>query len=204
MKHQRKIRVFIYPFFRKIDATTEVKTWFPLNVTEAYQYLPVIKNFRVPSLSPFYANFVNEKGDLIVVTCYYQKKGFKDPKKYRSQFHRWNTYKYISQEKELFRWHGMPSYVYPKYRKAGLKKYYHKLARRRRLRDILYDYQDLCTYQQTGWREEDCWACPCGNYIEDGLHCRECGREPPWGCPCEMCQHPDLDDEYYDDYISYW
>lgn len=35
--------------------------------------------------------------------------------------------------------------------------------------------------------EEDCWLCPCGDFIEDGMHC-DCGREPPWGCPCNSCQ----------------
>lgn len=40
--------------------------------------------------------------------------------------------------------------------------------------------------------DDDCWMCPCGDFIEDGMHC-ECGREPPWGCPCSECQggeHP--------------
>lgn len=40
------------------------------------------------------------------------------------------------------------------------------------------------------------WLCDCGAYIEDGMHCRNCGREPPWGCPCERCQDggdPDTD-----------
>lgn len=32
------------------------------------------------------------------------------------------------------------------------------------------------------------WLCNCGNYIEDGLHCEDCGASPPWGCPCSGCQ----------------
>lgn len=34
----------------------------------------------------------------------------------------------------------------------------------------------------------DCWTCACGSEIDDGLHCDECGAEPPWGCPCGWCQ----------------
>jgi hypothetical protein len=28
------------------------------------------------------------------------------------------------------------------------------------------------------------WLCPCGHYQEDGGHCSDCGKEPPWGCDC--------------------
>lgn len=40
----------------------------------------------------------------------------------------------------------------------------------------------------------DSWLCICGRFIEDGCHCPDCGREPPWGCPCSQCQMG-LDDE---------
>ena len=39
--------------------------------------------------------------------------------------------------------------------------------------------------------DENAWLCDCGNYITDGCHCPLCGREPPWGCPCDDCQNPD-------------
>lgn len=45
--------------------------------------------------------------------------------------------------------------------------------------------------------ESDAWLCDCGHYQDDGLHCDVCGREPPWGCPCEACQSPDDDDEEF-------
>jgi hypothetical protein len=32
------------------------------------------------------------------------------------------------------------------------------------------------------------WLCVCGHYQDDGFHCDECGREPPWGCDCSFCQ----------------
>jgi hypothetical protein len=41
----------------------------------------------------------------------------------------------------------------------------------------------------------DDWLCSCGNYIEDGLHCPRCRREPPWGCPCAFCQDPGAEEE---------
>lgn len=47
--------------------------------------------------------------------------------------------------------------------------------------------------------DSECFVCPCGNYIEDGYHCENCGAEPPWGCPCSFCQ--DGDDEV--DVVSY-
>lgn len=42
------------------------------------------------------------------------------------------------------------------------------------------------------------WICACGDYTEDGSHCLTCGRQPPWGCPCDGCQSPDPED--HDDY----
>jgi hypothetical protein len=44
---------------------------------------------------------------------------------------------------------------------------------------------------------DECWECPCGNYIEDGMHCPDCGKQPPWGCPCEQCQSPNKDEPNY-------
>lgn len=55
-------------------------------------------------------------------------------------------------------------------------------------------------------RSRNSWLCDCGNWIEDGLHCEMCGREPPWGCPCSWCQDRygdedgDFDDGYPDDF----
>lgn len=37
----------------------------------------------------------------------------------------------------------------------------------------------------------DSWYCNCGYYSEDGFHCPICRAEPPWGCPCSMCESPD-------------
>lgn len=60
--------------------------------------------------------------------------------------------------------------------------------------DLLEDANDI---------EDDLdnhWLCECGNYIEDGCHCRMCQREPPWGCPCSWCQderHYQPEDDYY-------
>lgn len=42
------------------------------------------------------------------------------------------------------------------------------------------------------------WVCFCGNAIEDGLHCRACGKEPPWGCDCS--QHGEEADDYDEPY----
>lgn len=50
--------------------------------------------------------------------------------------------------------------------------------------------------------ESDCWLCACGNYIEDGLHCGLCGAEPPWGCPCSVCQEGEVEEDesaYFDE-----
>lgn len=38
------------------------------------------------------------------------------------------------------------------------------------------------------WVESGSWLSVCGHYIEDGLHCPDCGEEPPWGCPCDICE----------------
>lgn len=46
--------------------------------------------------------------------------------------------------------------------------------------------------------ESECWLCPCGNYITNGLHCPNDGIEPPWGCPCSTCQNGDDEDSYLD------
>lgn len=45
------------------------------------------------------------------------------------------------------------------------------------------------------------WLCDCGNFIENGLHCPACGREPPWGCDCTACDdRASEDDDWADDY----
>jgi hypothetical protein len=43
------------------------------------------------------------------------------------------------------------------------------------------------------------WLCRCGNWQDDGLHCDHCGKEPPWGCDCGMCNDPaeELEEDYY-------
>lgn len=38
------------------------------------------------------------------------------------------------------------------------------------------------------------WLCRAGHRHEDGLHCATTGEEPPWGCPCAMCQNGDDED----------
>lgn len=48
------------------------------------------------------------------------------------------------------------------------------------------------------------WLCMCGNYIEDGLHCDECGGEPPWGCDCSMHDAEDEDDFSYSDLEDFY
>lgn len=52
-----------------------------------------------------------------------------------------------------------------------------------------------------------CWLCPCGEWIEDGRHCPDCLRQPPWGCPCMACEGEndgDTDEEDADvDFIDY-
>lgn len=40
------------------------------------------------------------------------------------------------------------------------------------------------------------WMCRCGHWEESCLHCSVCGSQPPWGCPCELCQYSD--DPNYD------
>ncbi|KPL06997.1 hypothetical protein AMJ85_09895 [candidate division BRC1 bacterium SM23_51] len=48
---------------------------------------------------------------------------------------------------------------------------------------------------------EEGWLCGCGNWIDDGLHCPNCGCEPPWGCPCDA--HDEDDDEWEPDSFEY-
>ncbi len=42
---------------------------------------------------------------------------------------------------------------------------------------------------------DQAWLCTCGHYQEDGLHCRVCQREPPWGCDCSFCHDKALEAE---------
>lgn len=39
------------------------------------------------------------------------------------------------------------------------------------------------------------WLCSCGHYEESGLHCTQCGAQPPWGCGCSDCQDQDVSDD---------
>lgn len=47
------------------------------------------------------------------------------------------------------------------------------------------------------------WLCICGHWQDDDFHCSVCGGEPPWGCPCDMCQSAGWDDEF-DGYDPNW
>lgn len=63
----------------------------------------------------------------------------------------------------------------------------------------------LCDIENQHDDDWQSWLCECGAYIEDGMHCRGCGREPPWGCPCERCQDGgEIEDDYDEapDYIG--
>lgn len=44
----------------------------------------------------------------------------------------------------------------------------------------------------------EAWLCACG-HVHDGLHCPETGQQPPWGCPCSVCQdgEPEQDETAY-------
>jgi hypothetical protein len=46
------------------------------------------------------------------------------------------------------------------------------------------------------------WLCQCGHWEESGLHCENCGNEPPWGCDCSFCNERGRKeyegDPYYD------
>jgi len=35
--------------------------------------------------------------------------------------------------------------------------------------------------------EDQNWVCSCGRNMTEGVHCSDCGKEPPWGCPCDKC-----------------
>lgn len=41
------------------------------------------------------------------------------------------------------------------------------------------------------------WICVCGHYEESGLHCSNCGHQPPWGCDCSDHDAPDESELYF-------
>jgi hypothetical protein len=67
-------------------------------------------------------------------------------------------------------------------------------------------YPSLSEEQAADMEETAAWLCNCGHYQEDGLHCSNCGAEPPWGCDCSFCDDVRSrmsDDEWAEDYDGY-
>lgn len=75
-------------------------------------------------------------------------------------------------------------------KRSSMKIYYFRRRMERKYYQLSRKQQSLADGQFL-----EHWLCRCGHYIEDGIHCPKCGSEPPWGCPCDLCDSPDMTDD---------